>query len=257
MCADALQLLDEETKRKKANLGKCIICQKDKRSETLTSTENGRSQICTASSVLQDGLLSDLSEEDIAGIQYHLKACYKPYVLRSKRVTAVEEDEPIDIDTLNALKRSKRRKTEPCVKQPCIICNQKTFKGNADLYRISEANRAKMFLGAIKLNLDEVYTRCSTYKTKEHIFAADIMSHKICMNRYLLQYQRTVEDIMNYDDPDAASDDETQEAFRAMLAEIHLGKNGYEVTKCRDILNQKMKGYQISNRKVKQLLIIL
>ena len=40
-----------------------------------------------------------------------------------------------------------------------------------------------MFLCAIKLNLDEVNTRCSTCKTKtvEHIFAGDIVIHKNCM----------------------------------------------------------------------------
>ena len=31
-------------KRKKVNLEKCIICQQEKRSEKLTSTENGRSK---------------------------------------------------------------------------------------------------------------------------------------------------------------------------------------------------------------------
>ena len=45
---EALQLV-EDKKRKKVNLFRCIICQKDKRSENLTSTENGRSNIRTAS----------------------------------------------------------------------------------------------------------------------------------------------------------------------------------------------------------------
>ena len=136
-----------------------------------------------------------------------------------------------------------------------LDCNQTKLKGDVELYRISEAKRAQMFLCAIKLNLDVVYTRCSTYKTKEHIFAADIMSHRNCMKRYLLQYQRKVEDIIYYDDLDTDSDDETQGAFKAMLAEIPLDKNGYAVSTCRDILNQQLEGYQISNRKVKQMLI--
>ena len=72
-----------------------------------------------------------------------------------------------------------------------------------------------MFLCAIKLNLDDVYTKCSTYKTVEHILAADIVSHKNCMKRYLLQYQRNAEEIINYDDDDeyAGTDSDLEEAF--------------------------------------------
>ena len=78
---EALQLV-EDKKRKKVNLPRCIICQKDKRSENPTSTENGRSNIRTASDALKDHLLADLDDEDIDSICYHLKACYKPYILR-------------------------------------------------------------------------------------------------------------------------------------------------------------------------------
>ena len=70
---------------------------------------------------------------------------------------------------------------------------------------------------AIKLDLDEVYTRCSTCKIVEHIFAADIVSHKNCMKRYLLQYQRNAEEIINYEEADDDSDVDVEEAFRAML----------------------------------------
>ena len=54
-------------------------------------------------------------------------------------------------------------------------------------------------LSAIRYNIDEVYTRCRTYKTLEHIFAADIVSHSNCMKLYLLKYQRKMEEIMSYD----------------------------------------------------------
>ena len=39
-------------------------------------------------------------------------------------------------------------------------------------------------------------------KTVENIFAADIVSHKNCKKRYLLQYQRHAEEIINYDEAD-------------------------------------------------------
>ena len=61
---EALQLV-EDKKRKKVNLSRCIICQKDKRSENLTSNENGKSNIRTVSDALKDDLLADLGDEDI------------------------------------------------------------------------------------------------------------------------------------------------------------------------------------------------
>ena len=39
----------------------------------------------------------------------------------------------------------------------------------------------------LKFYLDAVYTRLSIYETKEQLFAADVFSHKSCMNRYLQQ----------------------------------------------------------------------
>ena len=35
---------------------------------------------------------------------------------------------------------------------------------------------------------DDVYSRTSFYDIKEKLFAADILSHKQCMNKYFLQY---------------------------------------------------------------------
>ena len=49
----------------KANLSRCIICQKDKRTESLTSTENGRSNILSTSKLLKDDLLVDIVAEEV------------------------------------------------------------------------------------------------------------------------------------------------------------------------------------------------
>ena len=79
-----LQLV-EEKKRKKVNLPGCIICQKDKGTKSLTNTENGRIKL------LKDDLLADLDAEEVNSIQYYLKACYKSYILRSKRAESLKE----------------------------------------------------------------------------------------------------------------------------------------------------------------------
>ena len=70
-----------------------VACQKDKRSENLTSTENGRSNIRAASAILQDDLLSDLDENDINAVKYHLKSCNKSYILLSRRSASIQDDD--------------------------------------------------------------------------------------------------------------------------------------------------------------------
>ena len=124
------------------------------------------------------------------------KSMLQAIYIEIKRAESTQETDSIDENAaeldetkFKTPRRSKRRKTDE-LKKPCIICNQITFKGDSNLCRICEEKRAKLFLCAIRLNLDEVYTRCSTYKTAEHIFAADKVSHKNCIKRYLLQYQR-------------------------------------------------------------------
>ena len=45
-----------------------------------------------------------------------------------------------------------------------------------------------------KFNLDSVHTRTCIYNSKEKLFAADMYSHSQCMNRYLVQYNRVMQE---------------------------------------------------------------
>ena len=79
--------------------------------------------------------------------------------LRSKRAESLKEtdskaneDKDYEEDGTKPPAHSKRKTI------PRIICNQVTFQGDGNPYRIFEKKRAKLFLCAIKLNLDEVYT---------------------------------------------------------------------------------------------------
>ena len=262
MSADSSLQLIGDKKRNKVNLDRCIICQKYKRSENLTSTENGGSNIRAASTILQDDLLSDLDENDINAVKYHLKSCYKSYILLSKRSASIQHDDSGvkgDEDNENGhesktRRRVKRRKVKDD-KKPFVICNQIKFKGDENLYRLCEENRAQLFLSTIQLNLDEVYTRCATYKTIGDIFAADIYSHKNCTKRSRLQYQRNADELMQEDDLGADSKYELHEAFNKMTGELNLATSGYLISACRDIINEDLEGYTVNNRKVNQMLI--
>ena len=106
------------------------------------------------------------------------------------------------------------------------------------------------------MNLDKVYTRCATYKTIGDIFSADIYSHKNCMKRYLLQYQRNADELMQEDDLGADSDNELHEAFNKMTGELNLATSGYSIYACRDIINEDLEGYTVNNRKVKKQMLV-
>ena len=67
------------------NLQKCVICQKEKHSEKSGSTENGRAKLISASKSLDDGLLTGLTGEELENVRYHLKECYKKYILRARK----------------------------------------------------------------------------------------------------------------------------------------------------------------------------
>ena len=129
----------------------------------------------------------------------------------SKRSASIQHDDggvKSDEDSENGHesktpRRVKQRKVEDD-KRSRVICNQIKFEGDENLYRLYEENRARLYLSAIKLNLDKVYTRCATYKTAGYMFAADIYSHKNCMKRYLIQYQRNADEL-------------TQKTFRCRL----------------------------------------
>ena len=56
-----------------------------------------------------------------------------------------------------------------------------------------EDARIDLFLAAVKFNLDDVYGKTALYDTKEQLYTADILIHKTCLNRYLLNYKRDLD----------------------------------------------------------------
>ena len=59
---------------------------------------------------------------------------------------------------------------------------------NRVLYRISESNRATLFLDALNFYKDEVQTRCTFLDTAGNVFAADVFYHGNCLHKYLLRW---------------------------------------------------------------------
>ena len=108
-------------------------------------------------------------------------------------------------------------------------------------------------MDAIKFKLDEVYTRCSVYQTIKDLFEADILSHKSCMKRYLIQHQRELTDALDEEEDGNQSD--LKQACKTILEEINLEKNAYSLSESQDKLNEQLKDCQVSNRQLKEMLI--
>ena len=63
----------------KPSIHKCIICQNindNKGDENQTSTKNGPLKIIQCSEFLKNGLISQLIENVLEYLKYHLKTCY-------------------------------------------------------------------------------------------------------------------------------------------------------------------------------------
>ena len=217
MDRDSLQLVVENQSKK--NIDKCIICQANKGNTNLTSTLNGRLTLIDCSNFLKDDLLDGV--EDLEKIKYHTKPCFSNYKKqkekqkeRSERKHNLEndetvpEDEPSTSEQVEPVRSSKRLKIDPASttpkiddkdkeKKPCIVCNQMKCKGVDRRYRICEADRAKLFLSAMKYNKDVVYTRCSLFESIGDVFANDVMYHKNCMANYLRKFEREIEQLLN------------------------------------------------------------
>ena len=65
---ESLQLVQKNVKRKNINL--CIICQKNKTTEKLSSADNGRKKLLTASKILKDGLFDRFNDNNILSVNY-------------------------------------------------------------------------------------------------------------------------------------------------------------------------------------------
>ena len=147
-----------------------------------------REKLIDLSNKLQDELLKDIT--DLSVIQYHSNGCYKPYTLQARReLENIKNGKNIEQKIMkpkvqcyqNSVRQ--KQKSNDNRSNECIICRNKTFRKDSKLYRLCETERAELFLRARKLNVDAVFTKVSIFDKPDDLFAADIMSHKQCMNR--------------------------------------------------------------------------
>ena len=158
-------------------------------STNLTSTTECRNHIILTTRALQDGFLFVFTDADLLNIKYHVKSCYVKYKRSGKRFTETPtpnkqeaSPESTPFSPTSILKRVKT--TVNVWEKPCIFCNQLKYLGDTKRYRVSEVNNSKTLLKAANSNKDSVNTQCILFKKVGDVFAANVMYHSNCLNKY-------------------------------------------------------------------------
>ena len=249
----------------KRDIAKCIICQKDQPKVKLSSSRDGCRTIRECIDKLGDNFLYGLTDAEKDKIKYHSRSCYSSYKLKAERTprnSLLENNDDIANDSetlLNTLVPSVRttrpqnfslitgtllNQSFPCVtEKPCVICEHFKYKNDTKRYRVCETNRAKNFIKVYNFHKDKVYDKCILYKTPGDIFAADIFAHKNCMKKYIKRYLDNVEELLKtFDDveKEEAKASEVQLAIDELCLNLDLETKGYEISVCRDQVNDKL-----------------
>ena len=77
LTSSGVQLKKED--KKKRNFDRCILCQKvkdTKGDKKLTSTQNGRTLLLEASTILKDSLVTEIPDDEKQNVKYHVNTCY-------------------------------------------------------------------------------------------------------------------------------------------------------------------------------------
>ena len=174
----------------------CIICQNTKIKEKTSSTENGRMKIKECANLKRDIVFTrlQLMPECKDTFVYHMtNDCYKKYVHHEK-VGSSSSQSSSSVPTSDERKdakdesprstRSHSTPRAPCSRAPdiyktsCVICGC-AYKSTYEKFRISEDNRAKLFLKATVFFHDDVYVRTCDLQDIAGVFGANLFCHKI------------------------------------------------------------------------------
>ena len=158
---------------------------------------------------------------------YHVtNECFKTYtmkktlegIVKKRKSTEVPENKEENPCTTTRAKTSPREPpsaAKPVWKTVCVVCGrQKTKDGEYDKFRISESDRAELFLQATVYLQDDVYTRTCDLQDVYAVFGADLYCHKNCIRSYLKKYERAEEN------DTANPQTEKQLAFKKMIGGI-------------------------------------
>ena len=260
---DEVRLTAPSATPKPINLEECILCQKKKRSEYLSSGEIGRGCIVSLAKQRErrhSSLQLTVQEQGI--MKYHTSTCYRSFQRDMAKTDSIpqtfQQSEPPQHGPIDDTpeQRSKRFKPNTNV---CIFCgaDRKTvnWKKIHTLYRICEKPMAQKLLNAAMLFKDHVYTETAALCEVEDVFAADIRYHAHCCKGYFNRYQAKIEEILkNLDMEDSVTAGDASFKARFLALGLDFNTSAHSLTSIRDRLNEDS-AESVSNRAVKQLII--
>ena len=248
----------------------CVICNSES-GKTLTGTDGGRAKIQMAAAHLDDSLVMSRINTCSNTFQYHQKpkSCYSTYILKSKRSSKTNSEPEIAQIGVEEVEEGqsrydprKRRKitsfSDKEVDRKCVICDrarESIGTRNRVLYRISESDRATLFIDAINFYNDDVKTRCVFIDTAGDVFAADIFYHGNCLRQYLIKYQRHVDALFkNIERSNHAATVDIN--CKRVFDSLDFKTTSYSVTHICDLVNANLETDQhIDNRRTKVLVM--
>lgn len=215
-----------------------------------SGTDDGRAKIRMAAQQLDDSFVISRINMCSNTFKYHQKpkACYSTYILKSKRsVKTNSEPEPMEVEegeSSDRYKAPKRRKSSGSkdVERKCVICDRaRESSGNRNrvLYRISESDRAALFVDALNFYKDEVKTRCAFLDTAGDVFAADIFYHANCLLQYMQMFKRQVDalfEIIERSNQAATIDLNCKRVFDS----LDFKTSSYSVSHIRNLVNANL-----------------
>ena len=248
---EAVELVRSPPKKKRKESEEaciCILC-KSKGRENLYGTDSGRQQVRKASAMLKDGVVVETETPFF----YHM-TCYRPYILKSKRITKPLNQTPAqenskDTENVQARKRTQRLSKSELLPSVCIICNQSKRKSETKLFRICEPGRAQEFLDATRFFLDEVFERTSTLNDISSVFASDIMYHNNCMKPYINKFKTSKE---SENDPVQRKQHDDIKKF---VENINFQSKGYTLSDLRGEFMKQNPTLTTSNKEIKSVII--
>ena len=218
--------------------------------------------------------MSNYSTEVLETIQYH-DSCFDTYKKRAERYKPNPSDdsaectnsniEEVSVDIIKSpVTGSQSGSSKSCKSDDavhiCVICNCVKKNYTIKTLRISQEPRAWRFLAATNFYKDDVYRRTIFCKKPGNIFAADVHCHRNCIGSYFLEFDRDLKKVNDLNDNAAEEEcDELTNVFDELCSTLDLDSQGYLLTECRNMINEKLSKIEVSilvnNRRLKNLLI--
>lgn len=240
----------------------CILCNGDVKGSVVVHPKDGSRQlVINAAQRRKDeaaNCIFSLSETEKSLFKWH-RECYMRYTSSTNisRIQKKVDENPHCIPGCSS-PSSRRIVSRNFDKKKCIFCQNASYKGQRQMFRISEKTMAEKLLKYVKVKRDDVFTRLCTCTSAEDIFAADVMYHSGCEKKYFRNPVLEIETPTPSTDSTSEASTTLEEAFHMLIAEVdeELQCKCFELTALTMRLKElSSNSVEVDNRTTKRLLV--